>query len=117
MRHRIFLVVTLMAHRVSSPRCQLRRKCDAMTRSKPRKAPAAQKISIDDALQMAIAVHQGGNPRLASEHYGAILQAAPDHPDAMHYLALASWQLGKQAIALRQMARALELAPDNADAR
>jgi predicted TPR repeat methyltransferase len=90
---------------------------DAMTRSPTRKKPATHKISIDDAMQMAIAVHQGGNPRLASEHYGAILQAVPDHPDAMHYLGVASWQLGKQAIALRQLARALELAPANADAR
>lgn len=85
-----------------------------MNRSKSSKS---QKISIADALQMAIAVHQGGNPRLASEHYGAILQAAPDHPDAMHYLGLASWQLGKKDIALRQMARVLELAPGYVEAR
>lgn len=87
------------------------------TSKKPSATPARERISIEQALKLALAAHQGGNPRLASEHYGAILQAAPDHPDALHYLALASWQLGKREIALRQLERVLELVPDHIDAR
>ncbi len=92
-----------------------------MSRSRTSRKPSAkhakQKISLDQALEMALAVHQSGNARLASEHYGAILQAAPDHPNALHYLGLASWQLGKKEIALRQLERVLELVPEHTDAR
>lgn len=88
-----------------------------MTRKKTKQHTPARKISIDDALAMALQVHQGGNPRLASEHYGAILEAAPHHPDAMHYLAIASWQLGKKEIALRQLGQVLEREPGHTDAR
>lgn len=88
-----------------------------MTRTSKLKKTAARKISIEDALKMALEVHQSGNLRLASEHYGAILQAAPGQVDALHYLGIASWHLGKKDIALRQLARVLELAPGHADAR
>ena len=77
----------------------------------------SRKISLQDALQFAVRVHQGGQPRQAIEHYRAILEVAPNHPDALHYLAIALHQTGKLEAALRLLERVLALAPDYVDAR
>lgn len=82
-----------------------------------KKSPRHQRISIDQAMQMALEVHRGGQPRQAVEHYRAILEVAPQHPDALHYLGLAQHQLGQQEEAMRLLQSALEIAPDYTDAR
>ncbi|WP_229506859.1 tetratricopeptide repeat protein [Pseudoduganella rivuli] len=76
-----------------------------------------QKISLNDALQLAIDTHRQGQPRLASQHYAAILEVAPRHPDALHYMGVAQHQLGHHDAALRLIGNALEIAPDYVDAR
>jgi predicted TPR repeat methyltransferase len=76
-----------------------------------------QKISIDDALRMAVDVHRQGKPRLAAQHYTAILEVAPDHPDALHYMGIAQHQLGNHEGALNLIGRALQAVPDYVDAR
>lgn len=78
---------------------------------------APQRISVDEALRFAMTVHQGGNPREASEHYRAILEAAPDHPDALHYLGIALHQTGHTEDGLGLLRRALGFAPGHVDAR
>ena len=77
----------------------------------------AQKISLDDALQLAVAVHREGKPRLAAQHYEAILQVAPTHPDALHYMGVAQHQMGNHEGAVNLIQRALESAPGYVDAR
>lgn len=77
----------------------------------------SQQISVADALQLAMTVHRRGQPGLAARHYRAILQVAPGHTDALHYLGVAQHQLGQHDDALRLIGRALELAPDYVDAR
>lgn len=76
-----------------------------------------QKISLGDALKLAIDTHRQGQPRLASQHYAAILEVAPRHPDALHYMGVAQHQLGQHDAALRLIGNALEVAPDYVDAR
>jgi predicted TPR repeat methyltransferase len=82
-----------------------------------RQRQAPQRISVDDALRFAIGVHKGGNPRAASEHYRSILEAAPDHPDALHYLGVALHQTGNREDAFGLLERTLAIAPDYVDAR
>jgi predicted TPR repeat methyltransferase len=82
-----------------------------------RQRQAPQRISVDDALRFAIGVHKGGNPRAASEHYRSILEAAPDHPDALHYLGVALHQTGNREDAVGLLERTLAIAPDYVDAR
>jgi predicted TPR repeat methyltransferase len=79
--------------------------------------PTSNRISLDDAMQLALSVHQGGQPQLAAQHYQAILQVAPDHPDALHYLGVASHQMGQREDAIRLIGRALEIVPGYIDAR
>lgn len=81
------------------------------------KKKTSQKISLDDALQLAVSVHREGKPRLAAQHYEAILQVAPDHPDALHYMGLAQHHLGNHDGAVNLIRRALAVAPDYVDAR
>lgn len=76
-----------------------------------------QKISLDDALQLAVSVHRQGKPRLAAQHYEAILQVAPSHPDALHYMGVAQHHLGNHEGAVNLIQRALAVAPDYVDAR
>jgi predicted TPR repeat methyltransferase len=76
-----------------------------------------QKITLDDALKLAIDTHRQGQPRLAAQHYAAILEVAPRHPDALHYMGVAQHQLGNHDAALRLIGNALEAAPDYVDAR
>lgn len=78
---------------------------------------AKQRISIDDALRMAVSVHREGKPRLAAQHYTAILEVAPEHPDALHYMGVAQHQLGNHDGAVNLIERALKAAPDYVDAR
>ena len=77
----------------------------------------SSRISLDDAMQLALSVHQGGQPQLAAQHYAAILQVAPDHPDALHYLGVAHHQMGQREDAIRLIGRALEIVPGYVDAR
>lgn len=76
-----------------------------------------RKISLDDALKLAVDTHRQGQPRLASQHYAAILEVAPKHPDALHYMGVAQHQLGNHDAALRLIGNALAVAPDYVDAR
>jgi len=84
---------------------------------KQRHQHSHQRISVDQAMQMALQVHRGGQPRQAVEHYRAILQVAPEHPDALHYLGIAQHQLGQRDDAIRLLQRALAIAPGYTDAR
>jgi len=81
------------------------------------KKKTSQKISLDDALQLAVSVHRSGKPRLAAQHYEAILQVAPGHPDALHYMGLAQHHLGNHEGAVNLILRALDAAPEYVDAR
>lgn len=82
---------------------------------KPAKGKA-QQAPLALALQAAMAKHQAGKIEAAAEHYRAILQVAPQQPDALHYLGVAQHQLGHIEEAARLIRRATEIAPDYIDA-
>ncbi|QBE66634.1 tetratricopeptide repeat protein [Pseudoduganella lutea] len=79
--------------------------------------PASLDNALVDALRRAIDVHRQGNPVQAAQRYEAILKAAPEHPDALHYLGVARHQLGQHEQALALIGHALDVAPGYVDAR
>ena len=74
------------------------------------------KISVDDALEIAIELHKRGNIEEAVTIYGDVLEADPDNPNAFHYLGIARHQLGESDAAIELLQRSLELAPGNVNA-
>jgi predicted TPR repeat methyltransferase len=88
-----------------------------MKPTQTRRTAKPHRISVDDALRFAVSVHRAGDAQQASAHYQAILEASPDHPDALHYLGIALHQNGQHDDGLRMVTRALAIAPDYVDAR
>ncbi len=68
-------------------------------------------LTIDQALQQAIALHQTGRLQDADRLYRAILQTQPNHPDANHRLGLLAIQVNHPATALPHFKAALEACP------
>jgi predicted O-linked N-acetylglucosamine transferase (SPINDLY family) len=64
---------------------------------------------ISDALAIAIQHHQAGRLQAAEQVYRQILQAEPDHADAMHLLGVVASQLGKHEVAVQCIRRAIAL--------
>lgn len=95
-------------------------------KKKPRKPlPAAQpaqadglpddgvkELSLQDALALAVRLQRDARLDAAITLYKRILQAAPDHPDALCLLGVAEHQAGRSEHALKQIRRAIELAPE-----
>jgi tetratricopeptide (TPR) repeat protein len=65
--------------------------------------------TISDALASAIQHHQAGRLRAAEQMYRQILEVQPNQADAWHLLGLLAYQLGKYAIAVEYIARAIGL--------
>ncbi len=87
---------------------------DAAGRRAP--APSTGFLSKQDAIRIAIELHRAGELHDAEILYRRILEAAPDDPDALHYLGVLSHQQGRSEEAVTLIRRALDLAPDYADA-
>ena len=64
-------------------------------------------LTLDQAIQQAIAAHREGELRDAERLYRAILKAQPNHPDANHNLGLLAVSVGKTKEALPLFKRAL----------
>lgn len=47
---------------------------------------AEKKLSLDDAVKLAIELHQDGQMDQAEKIYRQVIQVKSDHPDALHYL-------------------------------
>ncbi|WP_090959013.1 tetratricopeptide repeat protein [Nitrosospira sp. Nsp18] len=77
-------------------------------------APSAP--SISEYLQAGIQYHQGGDLPQAQAVYQRILQVAPDHPGALHFMGLIARQMGKTEIAIELIGKALVFKPDYAEA-
>ena len=71
-------------------------------------------MTVEAALQQAIAAHQAGQLPQAEAAYRAILAAQPNHPDANHNLGVLAVQVGHAAAALPLFKTALEAAPSQA---
>ena len=71
-------------------------------------------LTIDQALQQAIAAHKAGQVQEADRLYTAILKAQPNNPDANHNLGVLAVNVGKVELALPFFKTALEANPETA---
>jgi len=74
------------------------------------------KLSPDEALTVAIRLHQEGHLAEAHELYGNILKVLPDHPDALHFMGVVTHQLGDSEEAVALIRRAIAASPGHAGA-
>lgn len=74
------------------------------------------RLSLRDALTIAIRMHQQGHLEEAEQAYRNILNTFPEQPDALHYLGVLNQQLGRGEDAVRLIRKALALEPNHADA-
>ena len=77
--------------------------------------PPATELTLDEALQYAIDLHRTNRFDGAEALYRRILEAAPDHPDALHFLGVLLHQRGKSAEAIELINRAISFAPRHPD--
>jgi predicted O-linked N-acetylglucosamine transferase (SPINDLY family) len=71
-----------------------------------------QTLTLEQALQLAVAHHQQGILRTAEELYEKILLVAPEQPDALHLLGVAKFQRGLLDDAAGLVAKAITLNPE-----
>ena len=80
--------------------------------------PAAKRGSddADTRVQRGLALHQEGRIEEAALHYAAVLDAQPDHFDALHLLGVVRFQQDRDAEGLDMIRSALRLQPTHAEA-
>ena len=72
-----------------------------------------ESVSLDDAFQQAIILHQAGRLQQAEHIYRAILQVVPKQPDVLHNMGLLAGQMGQHEAGLPYLKTALELNPSH----
>ena len=72
-------------------------------------------LSIEDALKLAIHLHRDRQLDEAEMLYGRILDAAPDQPDALHFLGVLSLHGGRTDAALELIRKSIALVPNHGD--
>lgn len=75
-----------------------------------------QSLNCLKTIQEAADFHQQGRLREAERLYQAVLQAQPDHFDALHFLGILRAQQGNAEVAVKLIALALEQNPRSAEA-
>lgn len=78
--------------------------------------PAAQALTLEQAFNKALALHQQGDLSGAERLYRAILAKAPQHADCLHLLGVIHHQLWREEEALVYINRALQINPQMAAA-
>ena len=71
--------------------------------------------TISEALALAVQHHQAGRLQVAEQLYRLILQAEPNHADAIHLLGVIAYQFGRLDEAAASYRRAIEIDPGNAE--
>jgi len=69
---------------------------------------------IDMQMEEALRYHRAGELTRANKIYAAILEAAPDHPDALHLSGVIAHQTGRQDAAVQLIKRAIAMDPKEA---
>lgn len=72
-------------------------------------------LSVEDALRLAIHLHRTGEFGDAEVLYKRILDAAPDHPDALQFLGVLSHQRGDSDAAIGLIEKSIGLDPGQPD--
>ena len=73
-------------------------------------------LPLSEALKLAIRHHQAGRLAEADAIYQQILEADPNHADALHWRGLVLLRAGRQSDALQLINQALSLRPNWPDA-
>lgn len=68
-------------------------------------------LSVSDAMELATEAHRAGYFEDAFKIYTRVLEAAPGHPGALHYLGIMAHEQGADEDALRLISRSVSLAP------
>jgi predicted O-linked N-acetylglucosamine transferase (SPINDLY family) len=63
--------------------------------------------TVSDVLEIAIEHHRAGRLQQAEALYRQILQAEPNHPDALHFLGVLAYQAGQHDSAIRYIIQAI----------
>ena len=77
--------------------------------------PPPRALTLEEAISVAIMLQQHEQLDAANEIYRRVLDAAPDHPRALHYAGVLAQQEGRSADAVTLIERSLALEPDQAD--
>ena len=72
-------------------------------------------LPLTDALALALHAHRTGHLDDAEALYRRILQADPDHPDALHFVGILSHQRGDSNAAINFIERSIALDPAQPD--
>ncbi|TXT27314.1 MAG: type 12 methyltransferase [Gallionellaceae bacterium] len=75
-----------------------------------------QPVTLDQAVVIAVKLHQSGCMTEAEDIYKSVLKLAPDHPDALHYYGLFKHQSGYSQEGVGMIEKALSFSPDYIDA-
>jgi len=68
---------------------------------------------INSQLQEALLLHQAGQLDKSAKIYEQVLNAAPNHPDALHLMGVIAYQSGRYKEAEENIRKAIEYAPQN----
>lgn len=79
------------------------------------KAKGERRVTIEEALELAVRLHRGGRLTEAETIYRQVLAARPGQPDALHFLGLLAHQQKRGAEAVELIRQAIALAPEAAD--
>jgi protein O-GlcNAc transferase len=92
-----------------------RRKTEKMARSGHQVSPKSGNIQmpLNEALKEAARQHEAGNWAVAESVYKAVLEAAPDQPDALQLLGILRHQQKETDEGLALIERACAVAPNN----
>jgi predicted TPR repeat methyltransferase len=74
-----------------------------------------RELTLEEAVALAILLQKNEQFVEAQELYRRVLDAAPNHPDALHYAGVLAHQQGHSDEAVALIERSLALAPDRAD--
>lgn len=77
----------------------------------------AQTLFIDDAMRLATDLHLAGHHEDAYKIYTRVLEAVPNHPDALHFMGILAHNRGCNEDAIRLMSHSVALVPDHAGFR
>ena len=72
-------------------------------------------LSLDEAVSVAIVLQQAEQWAAAEEIYRSVLEAAPDHADALHFSGVLAHQQARSERAVALIERSIEVEPGRAD--
>lgn len=72
-------------------------------------------LSLPDALSLAVQIHRAGHLDDAQLLYRRILDAVPEHADALHFLGVLSHQRGQDEAAIELIRKSIALDPQQPD--